>query len=173
MSDRRKSRPPAGPPIRRRYPCACVRPTPSRYFLPRAENGAPTALDFAVTSGLRQDWIRTVADYPNHVFEEYEAFKRSFQDTDSACRSVGLRFLPMILEAHAGSWSPAARKVWSWLGQNQRAAWSDRHEPSSLKIAQRLSCSLHRENARAFLRREAVRSAKPYADVWALDLEWQ
>ena len=153
-----------GPPSSRR---------PADIFLPRGETGAPVALDFAVTSGLRQDWLRAVVAHPNHVFEEYEAFKRSYQDTEGICQSAGFRFLPMVMKAHGGSWSPAAQKAWDWLAKNQRASWSDGYEPTSLRIAQRLSCSLHRENARAILRRQVIPSTDLCADAWAFDGCWQ
>ena len=39
------------------------------------------------------------------------------------------------------------------MARRQRAVWNDGYEEPSLRIAQRLSISIHAENARAVLRR--------------------
>ena len=114
---------------------------PADVWLPRGTNNRPTALDFAVTSGLRNDFWQHVADNPSYVFEQYETFKREFKKTDEHCSSNGFTFQPMIVEAHGGGWSPAARRIWDMISRNQTAAWNDSQESTSQKIAQRLSCS--------------------------------
>ena len=53
---------------------------PADIWLPRGTGNKSAALDFAVTSGLRSDWWQQAADHPNHVFEQYEEYKRSYKD---------------------------------------------------------------------------------------------
>ena len=52
------------------------------------------------------------------------------------------------------------------LAKSQASAWSEGQEPPSLRIAQRISCSLQRENARAVLRRMVPSEAGPAAGGW-------
>ncbi len=96
--------------------------------------------------------------------------KCSFKDTEAHCRQNGFVFQPMILEAHGGSWSPAARRVLDMVASSMAAVWNERQESASLRVAQRLSCSLQRENARAILRRLAKPDLAPPSDDSYLDL---
>eukprot|EP00973_Karenia_brevis_P080875 11219845-Karenia_brevis.AAC.1 len=57
----------------------------------------------------------------------------------------------MFLEAHSGGWEKAARQVLSGIAKHAAAAENCSEEVASLTIAQRLSTSLHRENARAIV----------------------
>ena len=86
--------------------------------------------------------------------------------TDHECKQAGFKFTPMILESHGGGWSPLARGVLDKIAKSQSAAWNEGQEPSSLRIAQRISCSLQRENARAVLRRLAPPASRPAAGGW-------
>ena len=126
---------------------------PADVWLPRGANGRGQALDFACTSGLRTDLMQRVSETPNIVFEQYENLKRSFKDTARVCEEQGFEFIPMILEAHAGAWSPVARRIIDLVAKGQTATWNEPGNTSSLRIAQRLSTALHRDYARAILRR--------------------
>lgn len=126
---------------------------PADIWLPRGASGKGEALDFACTSGLQQGIVANVADDPNFVFERYDSFKRSYKDTDSACAQLNFKFVPMILEAHSGSWSPEARATIGHMAKLQASTRCEDEEMASLRIAQRLSTALHRENARAILKR--------------------
>ena len=110
-------------------------------------------MDFACSSSMRADLVERTAESPTVVFEEYETFKRSFQHTDKQCTDQGFQFTPMILDAHSGAWSSSARAVLGWVAQGVAAVWGDSVEAVSLRVAQRISMSLHQENARAVLRR--------------------
>ena len=69
---------------------------------------------------------------------------------------MGASFRPLVLEACGGGWSSALRETVAWVATESRAmCGSAGSTPSvvSLKIAQRISCTLQRENARAVLRR--------------------
>ena len=130
-----------------------------------------------VTSGLRADSLRQSAADPGLVFSTYEASKRAYKDTDKLCSQAGLAFTPMVLEAHGGGFSGIVRGILDRIAGASAAVCSDEVGASSLRIAQRISCSLHRENARAILRRTPP-PAEPdaLASGWAAlseDFLWQ
>ena len=132
---------------------------PADLLIPRALGGKPTALDFACTSGLRTDRLQLAGSCPETVLTEYEEFKRSFQPvgdtatTADLCKRAGLVFTPMVIEAHSGGWGRVARQTLDVIAKRAGACWRGEAEVESLRIAQRLSCSLHKETARAILRR--------------------
>ena len=67
----------------------------------------------------------------------------------------------MIVEAVGGGWGRVARGVWSELAKTSALANGELETNSScaIMLQQRLSMTLHRENARACLRRVAPYSA--------------
>ena len=75
--------------------------------------------------------------------------KRSFKDTAKSCEAQGFKFNPMVLEAHGGGWSPLVRNVIDWISKQQALVTNEEHAAVSLRVAQRMSCTLHRENSRA------------------------
>ena len=84
---------------------------PADIWLRRGRHGGQEAFDFAVTSGLKSDLYRAVAEDAGTVFAEYDSFKRQYKSTDQLCHNQGLCFTPMVLEAHGGGWSPLVRGV--------------------------------------------------------------
>ena len=86
-------------------------------------------------------------------FHVVETRKNSFQNTASQVAALGATFRPLVLEACGGGWSPALREVIAWVSIESRALVGDTPRDGSLRIAQRISCTLHRENARAVVRR--------------------
>ena len=85
------------------------------------------------------------------VFSSVESRTRAFLNTASECAQAGISFCSLFIEAVGGGWSDALLSVVSWI-----ASESNRCSPvrrSSFKIAQRISRALHRENARAILKR--------------------
>ena len=62
----------------------------------------------------------------------------------------------MVVEAHGGGWSPLARATLDWISKQQAICHNESPAAVSLRVAQRISCTLHRENARAILRRTGV-----------------
>jgi hypothetical protein len=122
---------------------------PADIWLPRSASGKGEALDFAVTSGMRADLARQVAAMPELVFQNYEQAKRDYKQTHRLCSEAGFLFVPMVVEAHAGGWSKTARGVLDWIAAQAAAIQHEDPSRVSLKIAQRISCVLHRENARA------------------------
>ena len=104
---------------------------PADVFVPRWRGGTPAAWDFAVTSGLRADLLVASAAEGggDAAATRYEEQKRLHQDTARCCSEAGLSFIPMVCEAHGGSWSPLARKVFDRAAKAQSAAWLEGQEP--------------------------------------------
>ena len=64
----------------------------------------------------------------------------------------------MILEATGGGWGKQARAVWSELAKKHALATGEltSDKDSAFGLLQRLSLILHRENARAIMRRRGA-----------------
>ena len=88
---------------------------PADVYLPRWRLGIPMALDFAVTSGMRDDTINATILDASSAAVSYEGFKNSHMDTARLCQDEGLGFTPVIVEAHGGAWGPAAQSIFSEL----------------------------------------------------------
>ena len=126
---------------------------PADIFVPRWDLGGSAALDFAVTSGLRTDMLeQTAADGCSGILA-YEHFKNSYLDTATHCASEGVKFIPMVVEAHSGAWGPNASKVWLRLGKAISIISGESTALEALRAKQNLGLILHRETARAILRR--------------------
>ena len=134
---------------------------PADVWIPRGEGGRGEALDFAVSSGMQSNLFSPVAETPGLVFCEYERMKREYKNTAQLCNDAGFAFSPVVFEAHAGAkmsqnepcWSPLARAKFDRLAKAQAASQNEDPSTVSLRIAQRISCALQRENARAILQR--------------------
>ena len=113
-------------------------------------------LDFAISSGMQSELFHPVAQTPGLVFQRYNDLKRSFQGTARTCEAQGFMFTPVVFEAHGGGWSPLARASIDWISKQLSLALNEDPAAVSLQIAQRISCTLQRENARAVLRRSAA-----------------
>ena len=110
-------------------------------------------MDFAVTSGMRSDLFRISAVDPGTAFEHYERHKKNHLNTEQLCTAAGIRFVPLVLEAHGGGWSPMTRGFVDWVARQLAARSQEEPGSTSLRIAQRISCALQTENARAVLAR--------------------
>ena len=71
-------------------------------YLPTWRRGGPTALDFAVTSGLRDNIVRRSAVDGAVAASSYEDLKRSHMGTEATCQSEGLTCIPVVCEADGG-----------------------------------------------------------------------
>ena len=79
----------------------------------------------------------------------------------------------MIVEAHGGGWSPTFRRVIDWISKSSALANNEEQSSVSLLVAQRISCSLRRENARAILRRQMMDEAESHMQsAWATTEAW-
>jgi len=124
---------------------------PADVYLPRWRRGLPMALDFAVTSGQRNA-TASIRD-PSTAVASYEAFKRTHLDTERLCSTEGLGFTPMVVEAVGGSWGPAAQGIFAELAKAKSQISGEPAEVLLGHLVQNLGVALHRENARAVLRR--------------------
>ncbi len=143
---------------------------PADIWIPQWQSGGPAAWDFAVTSGLRADVIFQTADEPGVAAARYEQYKRDYLTTSQSCRDRGLEFLPLVAEAHGGSWGPTARAVWHFLAKAWSAASGKDMSFVSADLAQRTSTTLQRENTCAILRRMTPAGRQPdeaCAQSWA------
>ena len=111
------------------------------------------ALDFAVTSGMREDTINATIIDASSADVNYEGFKNSHMDTARLCQDEGLGFTPVIVEAHGGAWGPAAQSIFSELANCQSQITGESKDMLLSQLYQNLGVILHRENARAVLRR--------------------
>ena len=83
----------------------------------------------------------------------YENKKRMYLDTESICREEGIQFIPLICEADGGGWGPAAHSVWSELAKYKSTLTGEPNSITAMHLLQSLGLILHKENARAILRR--------------------
>ncbi len=125
---------------------------PADVFLPRWLSGGPAALDFAITSGLRGDVLARTADDGSSATTAYEHVKRTYLDTASHCREEGLEFVPMVADA-LGGWGPSAQKAWHTLARSLAQTTGEPLSTALEQLYQQLSIVVHREGARAILRR--------------------
>ena len=126
---------------------------PADVYIPRWWAGPPAAWDFAVTSGLRADKLRASALDGSVAESHYEGFKRGYLGTKDLCQAEGMAFIPMIIEAVGGGWGSEAAKVWAELAKTIALATGEPRAIISSRLLQSLAIRLHRENARAILRR--------------------
>lgn len=145
---------------------------PADVWVPHEASPQGEAWDFACTSGMRTDRLIRVGEDPATIFEDYEQYKRSYKNTDRECQGAGITFRPLVIEAHGGGWSSELSKVVGRIASLRAAVTGEESGHVALRIAQRISCTLQRENARAVLARTQVVENIPPPDAWA-DLQWQ
>ena len=138
---------------------------PADIYVPRWDLGGSAALDFAVTSGLRTDLLEQTAADGSSGLVSYEHTKRAFLDTAAHCASEGMAFVPMVVDAHSGAWGPAAAKVWLRLGKAVSLVSGESTALEALRALQNLGLTLHRETARAILRRAPDREGNGCGDA--------
>ena len=126
---------------------------PADVYVPRWRGGTPACLDFAVTSGLRADKLRASALDGSVAASHYEGFKCGYLGTKDLCQAEGMAFIPMSVEAVGGGWGSEAAKVWAELAKTIALATGEPRAIISSRLLQSLAIRLHRENARAILRR--------------------
>ena len=126
---------------------------PADVYLPSWRRGIPAALDIAVTSGLRRDVVESSARDGSSAVSNYETFKRSYLDTENNCREEGIKFIPLVCEANGGGWGPAGLAVWKELAKQKSIVSGEPNSITAGHLLQTLGIILHKENARAILRR--------------------
>ena len=82
---------------------------------------------------------------------KYEDFKRNHLSTERLCMEDSFVFGPMVAEACAGSWGPSATKIFVELAKTKSVLTGESQEV--VQTFQNLGFVLHKENARAVVRR--------------------
>ena len=102
---------------------------------------------------MRRDLVEHSATNRSFAVIMYENRKRTYLNTESACKDEGIQFIPLICEADGGGWGPAAHTVWSELAKHKSSLTGEPNSTTAMHLLQSLGLILHRENARAILRR--------------------
>ena len=131
---------------------------PADVFLPSWLSGTPAALDFAVTSPQRQEFLRQASFTPGFAANSYTEFKKTFLNTEVDCARQGLAFLPMVAET-SGGWSSSAVAVWRQLARMEALRTGESWSTVTEKVFCGLSVAIRRASARAVLRRTEGRGA--------------
>ena len=126
---------------------------PADVYIPRWRQGLPLAIDFAITSGLRTEMVRSSLQDPAAALTAYEDHKRNHLHTERLCAEAHIGFAPAIQEADGGSWSISAQKVFSELAKNKAQLTGEPKDTLLRQLHENLSVSLHRDNARAIAKR--------------------
>ena len=79
--------------------------------------------------------------------------KRTHLDTQALCAAEGLCFKPAVVEARGGAWAPAATTIFAELAKTKSLLTGEPASTVLHQLHQNLGIILHRENARAALRR--------------------
>ena len=109
-------------------------------------------MDFAITSGHRQDLQNSTENIATAATTIYEVHKRTHLSTAALCTAEGITFAPMVAEAN-GHWGPTAQRVFSELANTKSTLTGESREVFLHHLHQVLGTILHRENARAVLKR--------------------
>ena len=83
----------------------------------------------------------------------YATTKRSHLNTEEQCQEEGITFIPMIVDGAGGGWGDDAERVWATLARTIANNTNGEASQTSADLYQSLSLILHREGARAVLRR--------------------
>jgi hypothetical protein len=125
---------------------------PADVFLLAWDGGRPAAINLAVTSGLQSALVDLSAADGAAAAERYADRKRRYLDTAEQCADAGLAFKPFILEAEGGL-GRDARALLTGLGHDSGRMTGEAPSVRAELAVQALSVALHRENARAIVRR--------------------
>ena len=88
-------------------------------------------------------------------------------DTKSLCEAEGISFLPIICEADGGGWGPTAHTVWAELAKLKSLCTGEQSSVIVNRFLQSLGLILHRENARAILRRTPTNFGRDCTELLA------
>ena len=83
----------------------------------------------------------------------YEQHKREDRNTEAQCTAEGFMLLPFIVEAHYGAFGADAKKLLRQMGQRFASSSGGNVGSKVSELAMRIQATLHRETARAVLRR--------------------
>ena len=123
---------------------------PADLYLPHWSRGRPAALDVTVISTMQALTVTGAATTQGHTLSVGENGKMAAHA--EACRSVGVTFVPLVVES-LGGWSETAvhsiKSIGRQLGQRLRIPPAD----STTHLFQKLFICLWRGNATMWIRR--------------------
>ena len=125
-------------------------------FLPNWRRGRPAALDVTVISTLQQLTLQGAASTPGYALAVGEERKRASHA--EACRSVGVSFIPLVVES-LGGWSEEAVDTISSIGRLLGQRLGIPPSESVRHLFQRCAISLWRGNAPLWIRCYPVHSS--------------
>ena len=111
--------------------------------------------------------VQRSAEKGSTAVETYEDFKRSYLATETTCQEEGLSFIPLVCEADGGGWGPAAHAVWSELAKYKSVLTGEPNSTTATRLLQSLGLILHKENARAILRRSPNTTNTDFGELLA------
>ena len=124
---------------------------PADVYLPNWLGGRPAALDVSVISPLQQRTLFEAANTPGHAVQV--GINRKMTSHSSACQSVGVNFIPLIVES-LGGWSSEAISTVRAMGCLQGQRLGTPPSESTRHLFQRLAVALCRGNACLWIRRQ-------------------
>ena len=74
-------------------------------------------------------------------------------DTEQICKDEGISFIPLIFETAGGGWGPAASAVLNEIAKHKSTMTGETVSVTASRMLQTLGIILHKENARAIIRR--------------------
>ena len=127
---------------------------PADVYFPCWKRGQPAALDVSVISTLQQLTVNGASTIHGHALSIGE--ERKLTVHAAPCRSVGVSFIPMIVES-LGGWSPRAVDVIKCIGRLQGQRLGIPPADSTTHLFQRLAICLWRGNVSLWVRRIPIR----------------
>ena len=127
---------------------------PADVYFPCWKRGQPAALDVSVISTLQQLTVNGASTIQGHALSIGE--ERKLTVHAAPCRSVGVSFIPMIVES-LGGWSPRAVDVIKCIGRLQGQRLGIPPADSTTHLFQCLAICLWQGNASLWVRRIPIR----------------
>ena len=143
---------------------------PADIFIPNFKHGQPTALDFAVTSGLQSNYVENSSFNNNFAKEEYTLLKKNSNDTNLLCKRNDIKYIPMVIEGSGGSWSYDSEEVWKIVIRNIATLNSDSISNVTNSLYQCFSIIVAKSNARSILKRSPYSLDEDQIKVSAISL---
>ena len=125
---------------------------PADIYIPSWKNGAPAALDTAITSPLQQGIVGQAALTSGAAAKAYEERKRAFLNTADLCAQQGILFVPLVAEC-TGGWGEDSLKALRHLAQAAADRRGREKGEVLTEILQSLCIIIRSAKARAVLRR--------------------
>ena len=130
---------------------------PADLYLPHWSRGRPSALDVTVISTMQALTVTGATTTQGHALSVGE--NRKMTAHAEACRSVGVTFVPLVVES-LGGWSETAVHSIKSIGRQLRLRLGIPPADSTTHLFQRLSICLWRGNAAMWIRRCPISSAE-------------